>query len=134
MREEIGARVAKLGLGQRVILPGLSGNPLAAIGAMDVFLLTSEAEGTPNTAMEAQWAGRPVVACTAGGVAEAFLPEETGILVPHADSEVIADAVLRLAADRTWRERIRSIGPDFVVSRFGLDRLVGELIAQYGFC
>ena len=82
MRAEIGARLAALGLEQRVILPGLSVDPLAALGAMDVFLLTSEAEGTPNTAIEAQWAGRPVVACTAGGVAEAFLPGGTGILVP----------------------------------------------------
>ena len=28
--------------------------------------------------------------------------------------EAIADAVLRLAADRAWRERIRSTGPRFV--------------------
>ena len=133
MRGQIRARVGALGLEQRVILPGLSGNALAALGAMDVFLLTSEAEGTPNTAIEAQWAGMPVVACTAGGVAEAFLPGETGILVPRADPKAIADAVLRLASDRVWRERIRSMGPDFVASRFGPDRMVGELIAQYGF-
>jgi glycosyltransferase involved in cell wall biosynthesis len=133
MRAEIGGRIAALGLEQRVILPGLTGNPLAALGAMDVFLLTSEAEGTPNTVIEAQWAGRPIVACTAGGVAEAFLPGETGILVPRGDPEAIADAVLRLAADPAWRERIRSTGPDFVASRFGLDRMVEELIAQYGF-
>jgi glycosyltransferase involved in cell wall biosynthesis len=134
MGAEIGARVAALGLERRVILPGLSGNALTALGAIDVFLLTSEAEGTPNTAIEAQWAGRPVVACAAGGVAEAFLPGETGILVSRADPEAIADSVLRLAADHAWRERIRSTGPSFVASRFGLDRLVGELIAQYGFC
>ena len=134
MGAEIGARVAALGLERRVILPGLSGNALTALGAIDVFLLTSEAEGTPNTAIEAQWAGRPVVACAAGGVAEAFLPGETGILVPRADPEAIADSVLRMAADHAWRERIRSTGPSFVASRFGLDRMVGELIAQYGFC
>jgi glycosyltransferase involved in cell wall biosynthesis len=134
MGAEISARVAALGLERRVILAGLSGNALTALGAIDVFLLTSEAEGTPNTAIEAQWAGRPVVACTAGGVAEAFLPGETGILVPRADPEAIADAVLRLAVDHAWRERIRSTGPSFVASRFGVDRMVGELIAQYGFC
>jgi glycosyltransferase involved in cell wall biosynthesis len=116
-----------------VILPGLSADPLAALGGMDVFLLTSEGEGTPNTAIEAQWAGRPVVACMAGGVAEAFLPEITGILVPQADSAAIADAVLRVAGDRGWRERVGSAGPSFVSSRFGLDRMVGELIAHYGF-
>jgi len=133
MMAEIKGRVAALGLDRRVILPGLSIDPLTALGAMDVFLLTSEAEGTPNAAIEAQWAGRPVVACTAGGVAEAFLPGETGILVPRADPEAIADAVLRLATDRAWSERIRSIAPAFVASRFGFDRMVGELIAQYGF-
>jgi len=133
MRAEIGQRVAGLGLERRVILPGLSPDAVAALGAMDVFLLTSEAEGTPNTAIEAQWAGRPVVACAAGGVAEAFLPGETGILVSRADPEAIADAVRRLATDRAWCDRIRSTGPDFVASRFALDRMVGELIEQYGF-
>jgi glycosyltransferase involved in cell wall biosynthesis len=133
MRAEISRRVAELGLGRRVMFPGLSADAVAALGAMDVFLLTSEAEGTPNAAIEAQWAGNPVVACPAGGMAEAFLPGETGILVPCVDPEAIADAVLRLAANRAWRQRIRSIGPDFVASRFGLDRMIDELIEHYGF-
>jgi glycosyltransferase involved in cell wall biosynthesis len=130
---EIHARAIALGLERRLILPGLSADPVAALGAMDVFLLTSEAEGTPNTAIEAQWAGRPVVACAAGGVAEAFLSGETGILVPLADPGMIAEAVLRLAADHAWRERISCIGPAFVASRFGVDRMIDALIAQYGF-
>jgi glycosyltransferase involved in cell wall biosynthesis len=133
MTAEIHARATSLGLARRLILPGLSANPLAALGAMDLFLLTSEAEGTPNTVIEAQWAGRPVVACTAGGVAEAFRPGETGILVLQADPEAIADAVLRLAQDCNWRERVRSIGPAFVASRFGIGQMIEALTAHYGF-
>jgi glycosyltransferase involved in cell wall biosynthesis len=133
MRSDISRRIAALGLQERVILPGLSGEPLAALGAMDVFLLTSEAEGTPNTVIEAQWAGRPVVACRAGGVSEAFLPEKTGILVLDPDPGAIADAVARLAGDAAWRARVLAIGPSFVSSRFALDKTVSALIAHYGF-
>ena len=133
MRAEIARQADALGLGPRVVLPGLSTDPLAALGAMDVFLLTSEGEGTPNTAIEAQWAGRPVVACAAGGMAEAFVPEATGILVPCPNSVAIADAVLQLAADQDWRARMGGAGPAFVASRFALDRMVAEVLAQYGF-
>jgi glycosyltransferase involved in cell wall biosynthesis len=132
MSAEIRARAESLGLQRRLIFPGLSVDPLAALGAMDVFLLTSEAEGTPNTAIEAQWAGRPVVACAAGGVAEAFLPGKTGILVACADPAVFADAVLEFAADRERLERLRRIGPAFVASRFSLESMIGSLLTCYG--
>jgi glycosyltransferase involved in cell wall biosynthesis len=133
MMAQIRARARSLGLDGRLLLPGLSPDPLAALGAMAVFLLTSEAEGTPNAVIEAQWAGRPVVACAAGGVAEGFDAANTGILVPTADPAAIADAVLRLVEDRAWRERICGAGPAFVASRFGLDRMVGQLTTHYGF-
>jgi glycosyltransferase involved in cell wall biosynthesis len=133
MLAEIRDRAVALGLQRRLILPGLSADPLAALGAMDLFLLTSKAEGTPNTMIEAQWAGKPVVACAAGGVEETFLPGENGILVPGPDPEAIADAVLEWAVDRDRLERAREIGPAFVASRFSLDRMVEALITHYGF-
>ena len=33
----------------------------------------------------------------------------------------------------TWRERVRTEGPEFVACRFGLDRMLDETIAFYGF-
>jgi glycosyltransferase involved in cell wall biosynthesis len=130
---EMRERASSLGLEPRLRLPGLSLDPVAAIGGMDVLVLTSEAEGTPNVVIEAQWAGTPVVACTGGGVAEAFVPGETGILVPSADPGSIAEAALRIGADLAWRERVRRAGPAFVASRFGFDRMIDALVAQYGF-
>ena len=34
---------------------------------MNVFVLTSEFEGTPSVMLEAQWLGLPIVATDAGG-------------------------------------------------------------------
>jgi glycosyltransferase involved in cell wall biosynthesis len=129
---ELRRHAAALGLEAQLILPGLTRDPLAAMGAMDVFLLTSEAEGTPNVLIEAQWAGTPVVATAGGGVAETLLPGETGILVEHAEPAAIAEAVLTAAAPE-WRERARTAGPAFVAAHFGLARMIEETLALYGF-
>ena len=39
---------------------------------MNVFVLTSEFEGTPSVMLEAQWLGLPIVATDAGGTKESF--------------------------------------------------------------
>jgi glycosyltransferase involved in cell wall biosynthesis len=129
---ELRRRAAALGLQSHLMLPGLTRDPLAALGAMDVFLLTSEAEGTPNVLIEAQWAGTPVVATAAGGVGETLEPGTTGILVERAEPQTIAEAVLAAAAPE-WRARTRTAGPALVAARFGLARMIEETLAAYGF-
>jgi glycosyltransferase involved in cell wall biosynthesis len=47
----------------------------------DIFLLTSDWEGTPNVVLEAMASGLPVVATRVGGVPEIVRHGETGLLV-----------------------------------------------------
>lgn len=60
------------------------------------------------TAVEAQAAGRPVIALDAGGAQESVLPGVTGVLFPHSTPESLVDAVLA-AEDHDWdRSTIRA--------------------------
>ena len=70
----------------------------------DIAVLCSTGEGFPNTVVEAMAAGRPVVATRVGGVQDAVVPEETGLLVPPGDDAALARAIDTLLADAPRRE------------------------------
>ncbi|HEX8561262.1 MAG TPA: glycosyltransferase [Pyrinomonadaceae bacterium] len=73
--------------------------------SLDVFVLPSLTEGTPNSIVEAMSCGLPVIASAVGGVTDMVTPE-TGMLVPPGEPAALADAMSRLAADSGLRERM----------------------------
>ena len=75
------------------------------MSSLDVFVLPSLTEGTPNGIVEAMSCGLPVIASAIGGVTDMLTPE-TGLLVPPGEPKALADAMNRLAADRDLRERM----------------------------
>jgi glycosyltransferase involved in cell wall biosynthesis len=100
-------------------------------GALDVFLMTSRFEGTPNVLIEAQAAGVPAVAPNVGGTSEALLDGITGTVVGNRRASNLAGAVLQILDDPGWRERAAIHGPAFVSKRFGHQRMIDETIAAY---
>ncbi len=74
----------------------------AFMRSLDVFVLPSLTEGTPNCIVEAMSCGVPVIASAIGGVADMLTPE-TGLLVPPGEPGALADAMSRLAADPSLR-------------------------------
>jgi glycosyltransferase involved in cell wall biosynthesis len=61
---------------------------------------------SPLKLYEYMGCGRPVVAAAVGGVADALHGDAGGILVPPGDANAVVNAVARLAADPSLRERI----------------------------
>ena len=64
---------------------------------MDVFVLSSIAEGMPRVLLEAMVAGVPCIAANVGGIAEIINSKDVGILVPPKDSQALAEAMMELA-------------------------------------
>ena len=60
--------------------------------------------------MEAMACGVPVLATNVGGVAELVEPEQTGLLVPPADSVALSKAIARYFDDFELRPEGLSIG------------------------
>jgi glycosyltransferase involved in cell wall biosynthesis len=73
--------------------------------SIDVFVLPSLTEGTPNAMIEAMAHGKPVVATDVGGIPD-VVSEEVGILVPPSDHQALGDAMARLAKDAGLRKRM----------------------------
>jgi glycosyltransferase involved in cell wall biosynthesis len=132
LAKQIERKIETLGLAERFILPGATKDVGLIYGALDVLLLTSRYEGTPNVLIEAQAAGVPVVAPDVGGTSEALLDGITGILVGHRRASNLASAVLEILEEPRWRERASSEGPAFAWKRFGHKRMIDETIAAYG--
>jgi glycosyltransferase involved in cell wall biosynthesis len=72
---------------------------------IDVFVLPSLTEGTPNAIVEAMSHGKPIIATAVGGVPD-MVDSETGILVAPEDVSALAAAMSRLAGDQDLRRRM----------------------------
>lgn len=66
----------------------------------------SPKEGWGITNLEAAASGTPVIASNSPGIRESVQHEVTGYLVPHADTAAMAQAMRRLASDRSLVERL----------------------------
>jgi glycosyltransferase involved in cell wall biosynthesis len=76
----------------------------------DVFCLPSFAEGLPVVLMEAMSTGVPVVATSIMGVPELVRDGESGLLVPPARADALAEALIRLLRDPELRRRLAAEG------------------------
>ena len=75
--------------------------------------------------------GVPVVACDAGGTRETIEEGVTGFVTSSPEADILAQRALAVLSDAAWREEVRKAGPDFVVKRFGLDRMLAETLDLY---
>ena len=132
MREQMLALAAARGLAEVLMIRDVTKEPLVALSAFDVCLLTSIAEGTSNVVLEAQWIGTPVIATAGGGTRESLDIGASGWLIDQPDADTIAKIVLHVLADSKCRSTAAETGPHFVASRFGTDRMIRETISLYG--
>lgn len=105
-RSDIENAVASKGLGGRVRILLQRRDVPEVLGASDVFVLSSDWEGTPVSIMEAMAAGLPVVATAVGGVPDLIAEGVTGRLAPPRDPRALATKMLEMALDRQARERM----------------------------
>jgi glycosyltransferase involved in cell wall biosynthesis len=128
---EVKEHIEALRLTDKVALYG----PVVDVGlifaSIDVFLSTSQVEGTPNVLIEAQATGRPVVAPDVGGISETVFNGLTGRVVSDRSADKLAQVVIDILANPEWKHRARLEGPAFVARRFGIERMIDETIDTY---
>jgi glycosyltransferase involved in cell wall biosynthesis len=99
-------------------------------GAADIILSTSENEGIPVALIEAQLAGKPVVATDVGSVSEVILNHETGI-VTNKNTGSIASAVESLVLDKAKRDEMGGLASARAQALFSVDRMINAHIELY---
>ena len=97
----------------------------------DVFVLPSIQEGQGIVLLEAQASAKPVVAFNIGGVNEALLNGETGLLVKRGSTNMLADAIMKLLSDKALREKMGANGRRFVAENFTWDICAQKMLNVY---
>jgi sugar transferase (PEP-CTERM/EpsH1 system associated) len=112
-------------------LPGERADIPEVMRGLDCFVLPSLAEGISNTILEAMASGLPVVATRVGGNPELVDDGLSARLVPPADTEALARAVLDYFDDRRSVARHGAAGRQLAERRFGLERMVADYAGLY---
>ncbi|HJZ81839.1 MAG TPA: glycosyltransferase [Pyrinomonadaceae bacterium] len=105
-RQKIAARAKTLNVAGQYRYHGVYTHPeerSAFMQSLDVFVMPSFTEGTPNCIVEAMAHGKPIIASEVGGVPD-MIGNDAGVLVPPGDVKALTQAMLRLARDRDTRE------------------------------
>lgn len=121
----------RAGVRQLVWLPGTRGDVAQLLRCFDLFVLPSLAEGISNTILEAMASGLPVLATKVGGNTELVVEAETGMLVPAADRDALANALQRYIEDPTLAKRHGQAGRKRTEREFSLEGMVRRYTAVY---
>jgi glycosyltransferase involved in cell wall biosynthesis len=114
----------QLDLRDRVCFAGEVADPTPILQRSSVLVLASSHEGLPNAVLEGMAAGLPVVATRVGGIPEVVEPGLTGLLVPPAQVDALAEAMLQLVANSDLRVRLGQHARCVAAERFSVDAMV----------
>jgi len=88
-------------------------------------------EGVPNAILEAMACGLPVVATRHGGIPEAVLDGETGLLAPEHSDAALAEAMLRMASEPERYAAMSAHGARSVAANWEIQAQTRRLEALY---
>lgn len=98
-RAALAALADRLGVSERLILPGYVADPLPAMSGAALALLTSDYEGVPGVLREALSVGTPVVTTDSSvAIPEIVTMPDQGSIVPREDPPALVAAIDRLLA------------------------------------
>jgi len=123
---------AGLGLREKIIFTGYRPDIMDLMAAFDLFVLPSVfTEGLPVVILEAMLARKAVIAASVGGSPEIVIEGKTGTLVPPANPEKLAEAIIYHLGNPEISRRLAENGYAFVKQRFGLPRMLDETMEIY---
>lgn len=131
LRKECQQLLNAAGLDQLAWLPGERNDVPEVMRGLDCFVLPSLAEGISNTILEAMASGLPVIATNVGGNADLVVVEQTGVLVPPADPESMARAIIRMAKQTDTRQSMALSGRRLVEEKFSMNAMVASYQGTY---
>jgi glycosyltransferase involved in cell wall biosynthesis len=130
LRSALEALARELGLA-RVRFLGHREDVATVLADLDACIMSSHHEGLGSSAMEAMFAGLPLVATRVGGLPELVVDGQDGLLVPARDPAALAAALVRLAESPALRARMGRAARAKAQSSFSAERMVRAHEALY---
>lgn len=131
LQSDLQKQIDTAGLSKRCRLIGYVDPVADLLANLNVFVLASDFEGSPNILQEAMAMERPSVGTDVPGTRETIRDRETGLLVPPQRPDLLAGAISALLNDEELRNVLATRGRADVLDRFSMGRMVGRYEALY---
>jgi glycosyltransferase involved in cell wall biosynthesis len=124
-------QAAAAGVADLVWLPGARTDVADILRALSLFAMSSIAEGTPGSALEAMASGLAVVGTRVGGIPEVIEEGVTGHVVAPSDPQALAAALERYVRDPALAARHGAAGRERVLRHYNMAAMVSAYQALY---
>ena len=131
LENELKEQTARLGLGGTVQFEGFRQDLDDYLACIDLLAHPALAEGLGIAALKAAAAKVPVVACAAGGLTEAVVDGETGLLVSPRDVSALANAIAGLLENPERRRQFGEAGRARMQGDFSIQTMVNSYVKLY---
>ena len=129
---ELRQLASQLGIGNKVGFTGFIDDPAAGMRACDIIVHAStQPEPFGLVIVEAMACGRPVIVSHAGGVTELIEEERNSVGHPPGDVTALSACIVRLAQDRSLRQRLSLAGLATATERFDRALLAQKILPLY---
>ena len=129
LRGALEAQIGRLGLQDRVHLPGHVTEPLRLIATANVFVMSSKEEGLGTSVLDAMALGVPIAATGGGGIPE-MLGGGAGVLSEPRNAPALAASVDRLLREEPLRESVRKAATE-KVAEFSAAAMANGVLSVY---
>lgn len=131
-RVAIMAEAERLGMADRLVMPGFLKDPASYVGLFDIFALSSDSEQYPISLVEAMAAGLPAVCTDVGDVRDIVADANRPFIIAKDDEAGFAQALGSLAADAGLRAEIGAANRALATSEYGEDKMFARYRQLYG--
>jgi glycosyltransferase involved in cell wall biosynthesis len=122
----------RLGISDRVMMPGFLRDPARYIRLFDIFALSSDSEQYPISLLEAMTSALPVVSTDVGDVKNIVARENRPFIVPRTDEASLSQAISELANDAGLREKIGSANRNLACALYDEETMFARYRQLYG--
>jgi glycosyltransferase involved in cell wall biosynthesis len=128
--DSIKAQVESSQLSNSVILAGERSDVSQLLASSDVYASSSHREGLPLAVLEAMMAGLPVVATSVGDIPN-VVTDETGVVVPPHQPQMLAAALEDLLKNPEKRRAMGTAAKERAMSKYSVDAWMKRHAALY---
>lgn len=131
IQAELQELIRTLGLERSVVFTGQVHHVEKILRMLDILVVASHSEASCLVVLEGMATGKPIVATTVGGIPEAIIHEECGVLVPPKNPDALAQAMIHLLQNPGYAEYLGRNAKTRVEARFSIEKTVATLETVY---
>lgn len=131
LREKLEQTCTQNQLQHRVQFLGHRNDIPAILSKGDLIVLPSIHDNLPYTIMEAQVAGKPVIASDVGGIPEMISHGENGLLFPTGRSDVLCQYINTLLDNKSLRRHLAHTARISGLRQWSIDSMIDQLMSLY---